>query len=439
MVLPRPHDLAPRLTRARHCSMLLLLALAAACASGPQDDGATDPTPGYALVSSSDTLTLTPATITLAPGAKQRFRVRTPNGSKVSTSSIVWAATGGTISPRDSNVVYLAGSTPGSYQVTATISGLTLAASVTIGGTAPAGGGGDSSGTGTGGTGTGGTGGGVPSDASSCLNTQSGPLVTLAGSMGQYDVRSSMASYARVDARGASWVGAGTFPVELGRTDAPGICFSGGTIQGTFAASTDWRTYHSSAGMFVASPGFTVEDVHILNYGDAIRVEDYTNHWTIRRMHVEGAHDDCVEDDRLYSGLIDDSFFEGCYVFLSERPGSGVGVPVSGANETVTIQNSLVWHKPMPTVYKGPAPGNGPLFKWSPDASTVNITNTIFRVDQLPSHGDLNLPTKLGTCSGNTIVWLGSGAYPVKLPSCFTVTTDKSVWDQAVVDWKARH
>ena len=140
---------------------------------------------------------------------------------------------------------------------------------------------------------------------------------------------------------------------------------------------------------------------------------------------------------------MDDNLFEGCYVFLSERPGGGVTIPVSGAGKTVKIQNSLVWHKPMPTTYKGPAPGNGPLFKWDNTGTwtgtSVVITNTIFRIDQRPSHGDLKLPPSLGACSGNTIVWLGGGAYPEPLPSCFTVTTDKGVWDRAVADWKARH
>jgi len=37
------------------------------------------------------------------------------------------------------------------------------------------------------------------------------------------------------------------------------------------------------------------------------------------------------------------------------------------------------------------------------------------------------------------MVWLGPGDYPVPLPSCFTVTKDRSVWDNAVAAWKANH
>ena len=34
---------------------------------------------------------------------------------------------------------------------------------------------------------------------------------------------------------------------------------------------------------------------------------------------------------------------------------------------------------------------------------------------------------------------LGPGNYPAPLPTCFTVTKDRSVWDAAVADWKRRH
>ena len=189
----------------------------------------------------------------------------------------------------------------------------------------------------------------------------------------------------------------------------------------------------------MAAPGLKVEDVTVDNFGDAIRIKDSTDNWTLRRLHVITAHDDCVEDDRLYGGLIEDALFEGCYVFLSERPGGGVRIPVDGRSKTVTIQNTLVYLKPMPTVYKGPAPGTGPLFKWSDLGSKLVITNTIFRIDQKPNHGDLIIPPGLGSCSNNVIVWLGRGAYPARLPACFTVTTSRTVWDQAVADWKARH
>jgi hypothetical protein len=276
----------------------------------------------------------------------------------------------------------------------------------------------------------------VPS-TKSCL-TQAGPLVTLTGAQPRYR-KASLPPNLKVDAAGARWDGAGDFPVLLGDSRVGGLCWSGGIIQGNWPERTPWLIYHSTAAMFMVSPGFTVEDVKVVNYGDAIRVEDHTNHWTIRRVHVREAHDDCIENDRLYSGLIDDALFQGCYVFLSERPGRAVGIPVDGRNETVRIQNSLVYLKPMPTVYSGRAPGTGPLFKWSNHGSMLTIENTIFRVDQKPNHGNLKFPAGLGSCANNTMVWLGRGAYPDTLPSCFTLTTDPGAWDRAVDRWQATH
>ena len=52
---------------------------------------------------------------------------------------------------------------------------------------------------------------------------------------------------------------------------------------------------------------------------------------------------------------------------------------------------------------------------------------------------DLPSVDKLRTCSGNVMVWLGEGPYPGTLPPCFTLTRDKSVWDDAVAKWKAAH
>jgi len=48
-------------------------------------------------------------------------------------------------------------------------------------------------------------------------------------------------------------------------------------------------------------------------------------------------------------------------------------------------------------------------------------------------------PGQLQDCANNVMVWLGPGSFPATLPSCFTVTTDRSVWDNAVADWLARH
>jgi hypothetical protein len=37
------------------------------------------------------------------------------------------------------------------------------------------------------------------------------------------------------------------------------------------------------------------------------------------------------------------------------------------------------------------------------------------------------------------MVWTGAGPFPQTLPSCFKITTDASVWTNAVNTWKSNH
>jgi hypothetical protein len=73
-------------------------------------------------------------------------------------------------------------------------------------------------------------------------------------------------------------------------------------------------------------------------------------------------------------------------------------------------------------------------------APQLHIHNNIFRADAdsrswIPLMPDAR---SIGSCSNNIVVWLGQGPFPEQLPSCFKVTTDKSVWDNALLSWKAK-
>ena len=72
MVLTPIAELAHPMNRPRHWSMLLSLALAAACSTGPLDDSATDQAPDYA-VATVDTLALSPATLNLTREGRADF------------------------------------------------------------------------------------------------------------------------------------------------------------------------------------------------------------------------------------------------------------------------------------------------------------------------------------------------------------------------------
>jgi hypothetical protein len=111
------------------------------------------------------------------------------------------------------------------------------------------------------------------------------------------------------------------------------------------------------------------------------------------------------------------------------------------------MENSLLWLQPMPTVYKGPAPGTGGFFKWDDTGRSPKLAlhGNVFRADQTPNHGSLGLPSGYNvSCSNNTIVWLGKGAFPETaswLSKCpdTKIVTSKSTWDDAVAAWNAAH
>ena len=147
---------------------------------------------------------------------------------------------------------------------------------------------------------------------------------------------------------------------------------------------------------------------------------------------------DCIESDDLEGGVIEDSLLDGCYVTFAARPRQRA--KIDGSQNTWVIRDTLARLRPQSGVFKGTSPGHGGFFKWDPLAPKLEIHDSIFGVDQLPNHNDLGIPDgKLTSCSNNTVVWLGSGAYPDPLPTCFTITTDVSVWDNAVQNWKTNH
>lgn len=277
--------------------------------------------------------------------------------------------------------------------------------------------------------------------SASCL-AQAAPTITLSGAPSPFD-NTSLASNTGIDAWTASWTGTSNMTVRY--AGGSGVCWSGGRITGLFPDGTSWSAYHDAYSMIIrGSPGTVIEGVRIHNYGDGPNFDAVgSENWTVRGNHMSYMHDDCISNDFGNSGLVDDNLMDGCYMGYSSR--AYAGFVADNRAKVVTFRGNLIRLQNMPTGYTGP--GHGKFWKMnSKDGSgsdpRLALHNNIFRMDTPPACcGSFLIPPAayLAECSNNIIVWLGAGEFPEPVPSCFTLTRDPSVWDNAVAEWKSRH
>ena len=409
------YKLARRIALLRDRALWSSLVLAAAC-------GGTDLTETEAGSPSapSAALVLIPEVVTIETNQSQQFAISgVPMDGSSTPVSATYTATGGSITP---DGLYTAGVVAGTYQVIAKLDGGTLAdtATLTVAPPLPE----------------------LPATANSCL-TQSGPLVTLAGDRtSRYDSRSKpLAAQARVDARRATWTAVNAYVISF--SAGKGGCWSGGKVQGKWGPSTVWDVYHSTFALYAYGLNTRVEGFRVDNYGDAVRFNG-TDNWSLRASWFTNIHDDCVENDMLAGGLIEDVLMDGCYVGISVRPGKSQLTSVNGSGKTVTIRNSLLRLKKFPLTAAAPNTSGGFIKAENRQpAKNVNLVyeGNVFRADAKPGTGTLclNQHNMVTSSKDNILVWLGTGAYPCTLPPGWTLTRDVKVWDNAVAAWKARH
>ena len=275
---------------------------------------------------------------------------------------------------------------------------------------------------------------------SSCVN-QSGPTLTVSGVQGVFD-NTTMVGNTKVDAATAQFASpAATVVVHVG--GGAGICWYGGEIVGDLPPSTPWATMHDSYGMDVDGASFRLEGLRVFNTGDGVTMDAQGDvNWIWRDVHFTYMRDDCVENDFLNSGTVENSFFDGCYSGFSARPYTGV---LDGSNNVVVVRNTLFRVQSMDQGYR--RPGHGGFWKWAGNAPRIDLYNTVFLTDGPTIEDDAIMPPpgKLRNCSRNVMIWLGAGSFPEPLPSqpgCFTLLTGvegRQYWENAVAQWKAAH
>lgn len=242
----------------------------------------------------------------------------------------------------------------------------------------------------------------------------------------------------------------------VGRTSpAPRTCVVGGAVAGRADDAQTWNLYHDTYNgacvKIVALDWMQVTGTRCDRTEDGMRPErpadlsDSTRFW-ISGTYLSHIRDDCIENDFVVPGVLYDNLWEQCNTGISERPsGRTITRPDS---DTLILDHMLIglWQTPHVEKDGRRVTGENAIFKWSASGNRVVIKCSMFAIDAQSLNGTDSMQLPPGTVlddsacpdAPSTIVWLGPGRYPVNAGG-LRVVTQRSVWDDAVAAWKARH
>ena len=225
----------------------------------------------------------------------------------------------------------------------------------------------------------------------------------------------------------------------------------------------------NNSGFYNLSTGLTATGVHIFNVGDGFRSNSGFK-WVVQHSWAEYIRDDCIENDHFNSGRVFDTLLDGCYAGISTRPSSS-DRRSNGAGKVIELDRVLLRLQAMPYPagwrsksnsidsngdrYNGSGIpyGHGSLFKEDRDTNRnahFKIKKSVFLLPhnrRTRTQADFPAERLIDTCEDVTVIWLGPGDYPGKLPTkkfpnCVTVLKGQEgldFWKQKVEDWHSRH
>ncbi|MDP9329886.1 MAG: hypothetical protein M3P11_04505 [Actinomycetota bacterium] len=252
-------------------------------------------------------------------------------------------------------------------------------------------------------------------------------------------------------ASGTTWLpDLGTYPIDI---DPGGerLCWFDGAVFGSITPDMTWEQAHvfnQPCLRVVATVWMEVDRLRCDGTDDGFRPREsetaaQNTMMTVRDTYFTNIHDDCLENDGVIGGLLQDDLWDGCFTGISERPSTDQGAFAQPPGETLTLDHMIIGLQRFPQ--DSGLLGENALFKWSASANDLVIECSVFKVDSLSVNG-IDTMTIPGTIDDSgcprhpsTLIWLGGGRYPAPLPAGLKVTSDISVWDSAVADWKQRH
>lgn len=229
------------------------------------------------------------------------------------------------------------------------------------------------------------------------------------------------------------------YPLQI--RESPAVTLRGGLFAGEVPQMSDWlNTYCNSTGVLLRdSPGATVEGQRMRRLWDAIRVTESSNDFILRGSWISEVRDDCVENDFLNGGLVEDMLLDGCFAGLSMRPPDGA--ERSPGSSPVVLRGVLM--RMQSYLYKDETV-QGPPLKIDEAVPEIEVYDSIIAMDDRDTVSQLRLGigwTRIGKCSGNLLLWTADKPWPKKFarpPDCFRIVEGedaRTLWQQARRNW----
>jgi hypothetical protein len=292
--------------------------------------------------------------------------------------------------------------------------------------------------------------------AAACLSSvrrRAGRVSTVAGTVPTFR-RAKVPDRRTYDLRRARIVGYPTtnrYPLAFGKQDSGNAtCVVGGTIAGRQSRELTWQVMKGKLdgdGLHFKSRGGVVDGIRVDNVEDGVgTIAGDPEGILLRNAYMTYIRDDCIENDWIVGLIVKDSLLDGCFFGLSQRPALGTGPRAAPPAERTLLDGVLIRLQPMPFEAQkarcaADGLGTGGFFKWSPYSNRLVVRNSVLFAERVAAlcGGPMDFPEN-ATFENVTLVWLGPGDYPGRLPATgVTVTRDRQVWDEARAEWLERH
>ncbi len=238
-------------------------------------------------------------------------------------------------------------------------------------------------------------------------------------------------------------------PVSI--RDAANITISGGTILGVVDQKTERADiYKFDPGNSPALYARDAPNVHISGWRidkawDGIRTSYNSDGFLIEDVWITNIRDDAFENDKLNSGVIRDSLFDGVFAGISLDPSTGSNY--DGAGKDVVIDGVLIRMKTF--LSGGMMNHNSPLkLDVNLEMPDLHITNSVFAIEYVNHGGDERLAyawENLVESSGNVFLNLSDDPLPDDYPmppkgwKVLQGQAARDYWENARDKWVAEH